>query len=47
MLDLTDSLVKLIMEGSIEPRESYKYAPNVDELKMALKGIRADTTGIL
>jgi twitching motility protein PilT len=47
MLDMTDSLVKLIMEGSIEPRESYKYAPNVDELKMALKGIRADTTGIL
>ncbi|MBN1392405.1 MAG: PilT/PilU family type 4a pilus ATPase [Sedimentisphaerales bacterium] len=47
MIDLTDSLVKLIMDGSIEPRESYKYAPNVDELKMALKGIRADTTGIL
>jgi twitching motility protein PilT len=47
MLDMTDSLVKLIMDGSIEPRESYKYVSNVDELKMALKGIRADTTGIL
>jgi twitching motility protein PilT len=47
MQDITDSLVKLIKDGSIEPREAYKYAPNVDELKMALKGIRADTTGIL
>jgi twitching motility protein PilT len=47
MKDLTDSLIELIMNGSIEPREAYKYAPNVDELKMALKGIRADTTGIL
>jgi twitching motility protein PilT len=47
MVDITDNLVKLIMDGSIEPREAYKYAPNVDELKMALKGIRADTSGIL
>lgn len=47
MVDITDDLLKLIMDGSIEPREAYKYAPNVDELKMALKGIRADTTGIL
>jgi twitching motility protein PilT len=47
MQDLTDNLIELIMNGSIEPREAYKYAPNVEELKMALKGIRADTTGIL
>ncbi len=47
MQDITDNLCKLILNGSIEPREAYKYAPNVDELKMALKGIRADTTGIL
>ncbi len=47
MQDLTDSLIKLIMDGSIEPREAYKHAPNAEELKMALKGIRADTTGIL
>ncbi len=47
MQDLTDNLCELIQNGSIEPREAYKYAPNVDELKMALKGIRADTTGIL
>ncbi len=47
MQDITDSLTSLIMDGSIEPREAYKYAPNAEELKMALKGIRADTTGIL
>lgn len=47
MIDITDNLCKLINEGSIEPREAYKYAPNPDELKMALKGIRADITGIL
>jgi twitching motility protein PilT len=47
MQDITDNLVKFIKDGSIEPREAYKYAPNVEELKMALKGIRADTTGIL
>jgi twitching motility protein PilT len=47
MQDITDNLIKLIMDGSIEPREAYKYAPNAEELKMALKGIRADTTGIL
>jgi twitching motility protein PilT len=47
MQDITDNLTKLIMDGSIEPKEAYKYAPNVEELKMALKGIRADTTGIL
>jgi twitching motility protein PilT len=47
MQDITDNLTELIMNGSIEPREAYKYAPNVEELKMAMKGIRADTTGIL
>lgn len=47
MQDITDNLTALIMNGSIEPKEAYKYAPNVEELKMALKGIRADTTGIL
>jgi len=47
MQDITDNLTELIINGSIEPREAYKYAPNAEELKMALKGIRADTTGIL
>ncbi|UCF00002.1 MAG: PilT/PilU family type 4a pilus ATPase [Planctomycetota bacterium] len=47
MQDITDNLCKLILDGSVAPKEAYKYAPNPDELKMALKGIRADTSGIL
>ncbi len=47
MQDITDSLVKLIMEGFVEPKEAYKHAPNADELKMALKGIRTEKGGIL
>ncbi|GAG61002.1 unnamed protein product, partial [marine sediment metagenome] len=47
MQDITDNLCELVKNGSIEPKEAYKYAPNADELKMALKGIRAATRGIL
>ena len=47
MQDLSDSLVKLIMDGYVEPKDGYKYAPNPDELKMALKGIRTEKGGIL
>ncbi|MFA5554420.1 MAG: PilT/PilU family type 4a pilus ATPase [Phycisphaerae bacterium] len=47
MLDLTDNLCQLVQEGFVDPREAYKYAPNVEELKMALKGIRATSSGIL
>jgi twitching motility protein PilT len=47
MVDITDSLRDLIIDGSVEAKEAYKHAPNPDELKMALKGIRADTGGIL
>ena len=47
MTDLTDSLCELVQNGSVDPKEAYKYAPNIDELKMALKGIRATTSGIL
>lgn len=47
MQDMSDSLVKLIMDGSVEPREAYKVAPNPEELKMALKGIRTEKGGIL
>ncbi len=47
MQDLNDSLVKLILDGSVEPKEGYRYAPNPEELKMALKGIRTEKGGIL
>lgn len=47
MQDLTDNLCQLVKDGSIHPEEAYKYAPSKDELKMALKGIRTSTSGIL
>jgi twitching motility protein PilT len=47
MQDLTDNLCKLVKNGSIDPKEAYKYAPNKDELKMTLKGIRTTAEGIL
>jgi len=47
MQDLTENLCKLVQEGWIDPKDAYKYAPNVEELKMALKGIRATAEGIL
>jgi twitching motility protein PilT len=47
MQDLTDNLCELVKNGSIDPKDAYKYAPNVEELKMALKGIRTTASGIL
>jgi twitching motility protein PilT len=40
MLDFTESLRKLVAEDYIDVKVASEYAPNVDELKMALKGIR-------
>lgn len=40
MLDFTESLRKLVEQGYIDVKVALEYAPNVDELKMALKGIR-------
>ncbi|MHC4888518.1 MAG: type IV pilus twitching motility protein PilT [Planctomycetota bacterium] len=47
MQDLTDNLCNLVKNGSIDPKEAYKYAPSAEELKMALKGIRTTAEGIL
>jgi len=47
MQDLTDHLCKLVQDGWIDPKDAYKYAPNTDELKMTLKGIRTTAEGIL
>jgi len=47
MQDFTDSLHKLIEEEYIDLKTAYKYAPNIEELKMALKGIRSSASGIL
>jgi twitching motility protein PilT len=47
MQDLTDNLCKLVQDGWIDPKDAYKHAPNQEELKMALKGIRTTAEGIL
>ena len=47
MQDFTDSLHKLVEEEYIDLKTAYEYAPNVEELKMALKGIRSSSSGIL
>lgn len=47
MQDLTENLCELIKNGSIDPKDAYKCAPNMEELKMALKGIRTTAEGIL
>jgi twitching motility protein PilT len=47
MKDFTQSLCDLIQDGNVEPKDAYRYAPNLEELKMALKGIRATSSTIL
>jgi len=47
MVDFTESLRKLVMEEWIDLRVARQYAPNVEELDMALKGIRSTAGGIL
>ena len=47
MQDLTDNLCELVKNGTIDPKDAYRFAPNQDELKMALKGIRTVAEGIL
>ncbi|NLK41448.1 MAG: PilT/PilU family type 4a pilus ATPase [Planctomycetes bacterium] len=47
MQDFTESLRRLVEEEYIDLKKALEYAPNVEELKMALKGIRSGTSGIL
>jgi twitching motility protein PilT len=47
MQDFTESLRTLVEKEWIELRVALQYAPNVEELKMAMKGIRASSGGIL
>ena len=47
MQDFTHNLCELVKNGSIDPKDAYYFAPNAEELKMALKGIRTSTSGIL
>ncbi len=47
MQSFTKSLLKLIQDEYIEPKIAYEVAPNVDELKMLMKGISTGQGGLL
>ncbi len=47
MLDFTEHLRRLVVEGTIDHKTAYEAAPNPDELRMALKGIKSASAGIL
>ena len=47
MQDFTTSLCELVNNEYIDIKKAYEYAPNVEELKMALKGIRRTPSGVL
>ena len=47
MQDFTESLRGLVENEYIDLKVALQYAPNVEELKMALKGIRTTSAGIL
>jgi twitching motility protein PilT len=47
MLDFTESLRLLVEEEYVELKVAMEHAPNVEELKMAMKGIRTSSGGIL
>ncbi|MFP4106233.1 MAG: type IV pilus twitching motility protein PilT [Phycisphaerae bacterium] len=47
MQSFTTSLLKLIDDAMIDPKVAYEVAPNVDELKMRMKGINTSRGGLL
>jgi twitching motility protein PilT len=47
MLDFTESLTQLVQKGSVDKADALEVAPNPEALKMALKGIKVATPGIL
>jgi twitching motility protein PilT len=47
MIDFTEHLRQLVENGFIDHETAYEAAPNPDELKMALKGIRTGSSSIL
>ena len=47
MQDFTMSLKQLIDDGLIDRASAFAVAPNVDALKMALKGINVKSAGIM
>ena len=47
MQDFTESICQLVNKEYIDLKIAKEYAPNKEELAMALKGIRSSTSGIL
>jgi twitching motility protein PilT len=47
MIDFTDSLWRLVEDEWIDLKIAKEHAPNVEELEMAMKGIRATAGGIM
>jgi twitching motility protein PilT len=47
MQSFTKSLYDLIQKDLIDPKIAYEVAPNVEELKMILKGIKQSRTGLV
>ncbi len=47
MRTFTDSLLELVEKNLVDPKVAYENAPNVDELKMRLKGISTSRTGLI
>ncbi|MDO8303129.1 MAG: ATPase, T2SS/T4P/T4SS family, partial [Sedimentisphaerales bacterium] len=47
MQDFTESICQLVNKEYIDLKVAKEYAPNKEELAMALKGIRSATSGIL
>jgi len=39
MQDLTYNLCALVNDGSIDAKDAYKYAPNIEELKNGTKKV--------
>jgi twitching motility protein PilT len=47
MVDFTENLRQLVDRGDIDKATALEYAPNPEQLKMALKGIKVAAPGIL
>lgn len=47
MVDFTENLRQLVDRGDIDKATALEFAPNPDQLKMALKGIKVAAPGIL
>ena len=47
MQDFTENLCKFVMDGVIDPKEALRFAPNAEELKMAMKGIKTTAEGLM